>query len=86
MAFDLKKARKWIDKNPKATNVNINAYVAALDEIESLLGGYKTSSGAWACRAFMQGFAGGECKRDRDHEGEHSGWDDGEDVRPRAPK
>jgi rubredoxin len=34
--FSLKTAREWLFANPTATSVNVNAYVAALDEVERL--------------------------------------------------
>jgi hypothetical protein len=34
--FDLKAAREWVDAHPTVTSVNVNAYVAALDEISRI--------------------------------------------------
>lgn len=34
--FDPKAVRDWLDKNPTATSVNVNAIVAALNEIDRL--------------------------------------------------
>jgi hypothetical protein len=34
--FSLRTVREWLDENPNVTCVNVNAYSAALDEIERL--------------------------------------------------
>ena len=50
--FDLKAAREWVDAHPTVTSVNVNAYVAALDEISRLRPVYE------AAKAMQVGIGG----------------------------
>lgn len=41
--FDLKAEREWLDAHPTVTAVNVNAYVAALNEIARLAPVYEAA-------------------------------------------